>query len=109
MRHEGAHLRDDAWVRTVAAVAALVLVGAPYAVSTQGSTQTRVGVPFDLHCPGRFTEYGGYEHPPPGTEHACAREADRRLLVSVGLVGIALVSATLLWRHPRDRAPVERG
>ncbi|MEY2452721.1 MAG: hypothetical protein QOD92_2295 [Acidimicrobiaceae bacterium] len=82
---------------TVAVVAALLLIGAPYAVSTT----TSLGRSFNLHCPGRFTEYGGYEHPPPGTAHDCGEEANRRLGVSVVIVGLAAVASFALLRRRR--------
>jgi hypothetical protein len=89
---------------TVALVAALLLVGAPYAVSTK----TSLGRQFDLHCPGRFTEYGGYEHPPAGTEHACGREANRRLAISIGILGAAAAGAIVLLRRATPHPVVNR-
>jgi hypothetical protein len=83
---------------TAAVVAALLLIGAPFAVSTTTSS----GQPFDLHCPGRFTEYGGYEHPPPGTAGECGKAANVRLGVSVVIVGVAAVGSIVLVRRRRQ-------
>lgn len=83
---------------TVAGVVALVVVGAPFA---EDATVTG-GRSFDLHCPGVFTEYGGYEHPPPGTENVCGTARGRRVAVAGGIVaGAGVAGVLILWRARR--------
>lgn len=84
---------------TVAVVVAGVLLAAPYGEPAA----TSVGVTFVLHCPGRFSELGGQEHPPPGTEHVCSEAARRRLGLSVVIVILAGASSVAILRRARPR------
>ena len=97
-RHRGRFVA--AALVTIAVIAALILVGAPYAQDAR----TTAGVTFVLHCPGRFSDSGGQEHPPPGSEDVCSDSADRRLAVAGFLVIFATGGAIVLLRRDRHSA-----
>jgi hypothetical protein len=79
-----------------------VVVGAPYGEHAT----TNAGVSFVLHCPGRFSEYGGQEHPPPGTEHVCSDADSRRAGLAFGVVGVAVLSSAAVILRDRRRVHV---